>query len=222
MFEKYLLPIIYNFQCIGNGVLIGKYFFTAAHVIYEGAGNCMVEISGKVFQLREDNALALVAEQNEEKQLLYDFAIYEIDCLHSPFQLSQETLEAKSFLYSYSVKTLYNSSTNEVKRLQLLTNTGKVSNEKIGNILICDLSDKLSGGQSGSPVMLEKNVYGLLCGDPDGKKESRHCFYTSGAAIVEYLRNNKPEVYSLLCMKCVFALPKSWRRIEEEAKAKER
>ena len=100
MFEKYLFPIIYNFQCIGNGVLIGKYFFTAAHVIYEGAGNCMVEISGKVFQLREDNALALVAEQNEEKQLLYDFAIYEIDCLHSPFQLSQETLEAKSVLYS--------------------------------------------------------------------------------------------------------------------------
>ena len=165
MFEKYLFPIIYNFQCIGNGVLIGKYFFTAAHVIYEGAGNCMVEISGKVFQLREDNALALVAEQNEEKQLLYDFAIYEIDCLHSPFQLSQETLEAKSFLYSYSVKTLYNSSTNEVKRLQLLTNTGKVSNEKIGNILICDLSDKLSGGQSGSlPTICNSASIDTLCG----------------------------------------------------------
>ena len=166
----------------GTGILVGKYFITAAHVINNpnvrhNTIQTYVRINKKKYILEESNRIAFLDNvSNVNEQDFYenpangDLAIYYLK--DAPFE---STLRLSSIMPS----------TNEIldnfyfRNGKSFLTKGKVL-PFCGNFIGCKMSPKHpeSGGSSGSPLYKGNTIYGILQG---GK--GNYCAFISSSFI---------------------------------------
>lgn len=192
--EKYIYPIKSS-DTYGNGVLVGNYFITAAHVIEE-AQKAYVTIEGKRYELTNESAFVFKTD-NENRYDGYDIAIFKFDDIEpSPLVLSDimpsENIELTSICYNHTSigaisKSNFSLSKN-VEKWVLVRDVGRII-AQYGNYIECQLNGELKEGNSGCPILYENSVVGILNGDKDNKTSSETVLFLSSQAIISLLKD---------------------------------
>lgn len=167
----------------GSGVLVGN-FITAGHVI-EQAENPYIKIFGKRIELCESRQIALLNEGNENG---YDVAIYDIPEFTSKLVLSDIFPKSGDTLQSLSYKMTALGS-------ELLDCIATVNDIVCGNYFGAETSINLKEGSSGSPVISNGKLMGIMSkGNNDGNGNKNipelplsFCLFLSASKIKELL-----------------------------------
>lgn len=177
----------------GTGVLVGKYFITAAHVINDPyvAHNTIqtyVLINKKKYVLEESNRIAFLDVGNSvNEQDFYenpangDLAIYHLKDVpfESALHLSSKIPAPNEILDNFYYRNGKSFFTK-----------GKVI-QYCGNFIGCEMSPKHpeTGGSSGSPLYRGNTIYGILQG---GK--GNYCAFISSTFILKTISENTADL----------------------------
>lgn len=180
--DKYIVPIFNANNTDGIGFFVGHYFFTCGHVV--AAGCPFFFINGKKYLLEKEKALflsTLDSESTFENGL--DIAVFPIDSVNSPLEFADKPVEIGAELTSLCAFRRYSEEYGEAWSVERIP--GRVTHE-MGNFFKCDLSWALHEGSSGSPILLDDKVIGLLCGNFREDPENR-ILYLKVSAITNFL-----------------------------------
>lgn len=187
--------IFTNTNEAGNGVYIGDYLLTAAHVIAhsDNFGGGKDYLTSSALCINNTNSL-LKSILCRLSFFRYgwnydDFAIFEGNGSHSPLTLSPELPLPDNILNTYSIKELAT-----INRNNIFSSTNKeryvtyVDKAKVlyirGNYIFCEMDGMLEKGRSGCPLIKDNKVYGILRGGDDKKI----CWFQSSVSILKRLR----------------------------------
>jgi len=189
--DKYIHHIK-SHDTYGNGILIGNYFFTAAHVI-EKAVKSYVTIEDKTQELTKDTALVL--KTNEERRWDgYDLAIYRFDdIIPSPLTLYDKLptndiiINCGFYNRKSSIMNKSNVFSSPIEEEYVFTFLNGKAIHIYGNFIECKLNGKVRTGNSGCPIIYGTSVVGILYGDKDEKDSSETALFLSSKAIIRLL-----------------------------------
>lgn len=170
---------IYDQTPIGCGFFVGNYFITAGHVIDAGKSP-RISYNGKEYRLKESDAIKIcrMNETNRDPNG-FDYAIFKLDNINSPLKIAKyKPTHKQEFLctvYNHKVcknEDMYENATNIFERIdsineqiEKLTTSVTVTDEHEGNFFVCESTDILQQGNSGSPLYdKDNNVVGILHG----------------------------------------------------------
>lgn len=181
---QYLKPIMGS-NIVGNAVLVGKYFLTAGHVVSK-----LERYDSEGFTFSSSDALALYCENKNKEGLYYDYALFNSQ-YRSPMRLAHGLPNEGEVLTSISLIKQVTEipsngvgifSTKKIESFEPVISKATVL-RTIGNFIICDMEVPLAEGQSGSVLIQEDAVFGILHGGVDGKL----CVFQSATSIREHL-----------------------------------
>lgn len=179
-------------HCVG--IVIGNLFVTCGHA-FSQVENISFVIDGENYTLNMQKALALEIPTQHLESSEYDICIFKIDGITSPFTLAKEMPEIGQNLTSVSFKHFtrknQNSTANSIldsmneEIVEVRNSIGTVTDiEK--NFFLCQMTIPLEPGRSGSPIIIDDKVYGILHG---GKDNGNTCAYQSSKSIIEYINS---------------------------------
>ncbi|WP_346998107.1 trypsin-like serine peptidase [Bacteroides cellulosilyticus] len=171
--KQYIYPILNRNYTDGSGLFIGNLFITAGHVIDE-AQEPYIICNGASISLAKDNAILFYNHNTADG---YDIAVYQIDGVESELYLSDRQPTVSMELVSASYKTT-------ALGKELLVCNVTIREEIEGNYFYADTNVILTPGSSGSPIMKDNRVYGILC---RGDKGTSLCAFLSSIAILKIL-----------------------------------
>lgn len=211
--KEFICPIVTDVG-YGNGALIkwpssgNIYLITAAHVVIGKTFAKLLFGSQQIVlfdfcnpELNINNNVVTVYQHivDKESDTLLDFAIFKIDKeIETPLTLSED-LPLENTTYdsiSHSVVK------KEVKRKgSIFENLGKPSLPPLyfltihetratvkelhkTNAIQCNMEDLLEEGRSGSPIIKNNKIFGILHGGDNGNP----CVYISSLAIINYVK----------------------------------
>lgn len=194
---KYIVPLTAwsnGIEVNGVGVLIDSLFVTCGHT-FSQAENISFVIDGKNYTFNMQQALALEIPTQNLDGSDYDICIFKIDGIISPFTLAMEMPEIGQNLTSVSFKHFarknQNSNANSIldsmneEIIEIRKSIGIVTDiEK--NFFLCQMNIPLEPGRSGSPIIIDNKIYGILHG---GKDNGYKCLYQSSKSIIEYINS---------------------------------
>ena len=186
-FEQYIIPI--NGAREGTGVLVGNLFIIAGHVV-AGFSNPSVFIFNNTYSLTSENRI-FASDNPTNSTTGFDLALYRLEGVNSPLELAADLPEKDTELISLSRHTIITRTSESIFGIQedriIECLTGKVI-EYYGNYFECHMDSELSVGRSGSPLLEDNKVVGILCGDKDNKARSNTVLFLSSKAIVGLLK----------------------------------
>lgn len=97
-YEKYILPI--NGDREGSGVLVGKLFITAGHVVV-GCTDPSVYVFNERFSLTKENEI-FACDNPSNNSTGFDLAIYRLEGVESPLELAEDFPNKDAELISLS------------------------------------------------------------------------------------------------------------------------
>ena len=171
----------------GNGVLVDNFLITAGHVAKTGIDHKFY-FNNKVFKLNDlEEVFISTAKENNE----YDLAIYRIPGINSPLTLSPVMPEVNSILTSKSFDYGKGNITCDATVIDIDGDCGLYYG--------VETSLSLKSGCSGSPLLFENQVYGIIVtGNNNGLDEKcspefhlNTCFVLSSYAMTEILNQFK-------------------------------
>ena len=160
----------------GNGVLMGEYLITTAHVL-DGSSTFEVWIEDKHFTIETDTAVLFQPPQTNEDGEFLDLAIYKLKDVQSSLKFYEGDVNVAD-LTCTAWKHTVNSKTREENWLTFQTDAMFI--DRKGNFIECMMSDPLIQGYSGCPLFANGELSGILYGSGD---EGRTCFFLSGDVI---------------------------------------
>ena len=182
MEERYLKYIVPVFDCIhtcGQGCFIGDCFLTSGHVI--GKETKYLFWNKERFTLDSREALSVqIITKGKDDCTQNDFALFRFNGIDSPLKLSN-SLPPVGATFD-CITWIPDNNMSEVDGfIKRLICKGEVVRH-YHHFFSCRMDYKLSKGSSGSPLILDNTVWGLLSGldDSDGKNE---LFFQSAAFI---------------------------------------
>lgn len=190
--DKYILPIAVGLT-EGNGIVAGDLFITAGHVA-ASRDSFTIRIENEDITLDMSNRIILIDESamTREDGLFSDVAIYKLPRKFNNIRLAENLPELRKELHSISYKHKVISSSNgnffssKIKETYILHKCNAVVKDIIGNFIICEMSSLMEPGRSGSPIIIDNQLYGILNGGDDGKI----CFFQSSKSILDLINNN--------------------------------
>jgi len=116
--------------------------------------------------------------------LYFDFAAFRTQEYNYDLELATELPatgdELKNYSYKHTVTKMEDSRIfAQLKETEELHISKAIVREIIGNFIICEMSEPLEKGRSGSPLIKEGKVYGILHGGQEGNP----CAFLSSQAI---------------------------------------
>lgn len=188
-YGQYVIPI--NGAREGTGVLVGNLFITAGHVV-AGFTKPSVFIFNNTYSLTSENRI-FVDDNQSNNSLGFDVAIFRLQGVESSLKLAEDLPKNESELISLSRHNITRASESifgiqEESVLECIT--GKVI-EFYDNYYECCMGSELGEGRSGSPLLEDNKVIGILCGDKEGKDHSKTILFLSSKAIVGLLKQQK-------------------------------
>lgn len=180
--DKYIVPIFNLDNTDGIGFFVGNYFVTAGHVVLTGSP--FIFFKGKQYWLEKEKALLLKTLESESTfENGLDIAVFYIEAIDSPLEFSNIPVSVGTELTSRCSFRHYSEEFGEAWSIERIP--GRVSHE-MGNYFKCDLSRTLHEGSSGSPILLDDKVIGILCGNFPEDPENR-ILYMKASAITHLL-----------------------------------
>jgi len=180
--DKYIVPIFNLDNTDGIGFFVGNYFVTAGHVVLTGSP--FIFLKGKQYWLEKGKALLLKTLESESTfENGLDIAVFYIEAIDSPLEFSNIPVSVGTELTSRCSFRHYSEEFGEAWSIERIP--GRVSHE-MGNFFKCDLSRTLHEGSSGSPILLDDKVIGILCGNFPEDPENR-ILYMKASAITHLL-----------------------------------
>lgn len=180
--DKYIVPIFNLDNTEGIGFFVGNYFVTAGHVVLTGSP--FIFFKGKQYWLEKEKALLLKTLESESTfENGLDIAVFYIEAIDSPLEFSNIPVSVGTELTSRCSFRHYSEEFGEAWSIERIP--GRVSHE-MGNFFKCDLSRTLHEGSSGSPILLDDKVIGILCGNFPEDPENR-ILYMKASAITHLL-----------------------------------
>lgn len=176
---KYLKPIWTQSYNYGNGIVIGNKLLTAAHVLKDS--DCFY-IGNQKYNL--DDAIVNQCDTIRTDGLYYDFAVFETQEYNHDLELAIDLPLIGDGLTSYSYKHIVikvegSGIFAQIKETEELHISKAIVREIIGNFIVCEMSEPLEKGRSGSPLIKDGKVYGILHGGHAGNP----CVFLSSQAI---------------------------------------
>lgn len=183
--SQYVLSIISDNYNEGCGVMVGDVFITAGHVISK-CENPSIRWNGKRIALI--NPILLHNDENDSEG--YDIAVYSIPNANSPLALSDIVPQKGEVLKSCSWRRLGD---------EYVECNAVVNGLEDGNYYVAETDEQLKPGSSGSPVLLNGEVVGILCaGNCKGDNTPCNaewplnlCVFLSSKVILELLKMNR-------------------------------
>ena len=160
----------------GNGVLMGEYLITTAHVL-DGSSTFEVWIEDKHFTIKTNTAVFFQPPQTNEDGEFLDLAIYKLKDVQSSLKFYEGDVNGED-LTCTAWKHTVNSITKKEDWVPFQTDAMFL--ERKGNFIECMMSDLLIQGYSGCPLLVKGKLMGILYGSGD---EGRTCFFLSGDVI---------------------------------------
>lgn len=177
-----LVPIRTSDYTYGNGVVVGNKLITAGHVVTSCKS---FHADHNYFETKD--ALILENQNVNETGEYYDVAVFNYSDGYDDLTLSELLPSIGEELVSYSLKRRMTKEGSDIFAKIVDTDELYISKaivrEIIGNFIFCDMSDTLEEGRSGSPLIKDGKVYGILHGGVDGSP----CAFLSSVAIKEYI-----------------------------------
>lgn len=153
--REYVFHIQSPNQGEGCGFFIGNRFYTCAHVIKECDAPYIVVDSKRVLLDKP-----VIYRFDEAQPDGYDIAVFDIPQVDGPLLFAKEGPEVGETLDTISWRTFS-------KGTEFICCKSTVRPEVEGNYYYADTDVKLKEGSSGSPLVRDGKVYGMLCaGDP--------------------------------------------------------
>jgi hypothetical protein len=167
-------PLIYvEGKVAGCGMFVGDILITDAHIISPCLAH-YVEFDGRRIFLNRKNQLYI----REDIKVTdgYDLAVYQMEHINSPFVLADE-LPSKGEVLTIPYYNVQDSTFS--------ITSATVDEKREGNYFGVNTSTILTVGNSGSPIVKEDKVYGLLNAGDFGKP---FCVFLSAKSIRNVLR----------------------------------
>ena len=167
-FKKFIVPTSDSDGCPrGTGFIIPNYFITAGHMFDETECISIIFDNNKYVFNRADAFYIRTPTigSDEEAQ---DIAIFKFNSIDSPLKICGLMPNVNSLLLCYSVRPI----TGERDPYHLVTCECQVT-KPFFNFFECDTNIILREGFSGSPLIHDNTVYGILSGclDADDNPE---------------------------------------------------
>lgn len=184
---------------VGNGVLAtlcGKtFFFTSAHVVRKlssiSVDSFDIPIEEKNIYYTESiwtKILCVLFGWSKLGWLFHDFAVFECSTSKSELELASTLPVIGEVLTSHSIKLTSESVdsglsifSRQEKYVPYTTSAQVVAIR--GNFIFCKMDNMLEKGRSGSPLVKNGKVYGILRGGDD----KSICWYESSVSIMKQL-----------------------------------
>lgn len=190
-YKPYIFPI--RSTTDGSGVIVGDLFITAGHVIEDGIIPVVV-IMGKSYSLDKEKALFFDVNPSKRSDG-YDVAVYRLDGVSSPLKLANAPLsegkEVLSCSYRHTISGEPGLSSNifssKIKENWIFEQRKGRIVSYYDNYFECQFEEPLSQGSSGSPIIDEDKVAGVLYGDKEGKNSSNTILFLSSGVILKKL-----------------------------------
>lgn len=191
--DDYIIPITgwsNNIESQSIGTLVGHFLIVAGHFI-ENVDKISFSIKNQKFKFNSKDALIVKTPSKVRKENDFDFCIFKIDEISSIFSLATElpniNEEVKNISFKYSVKKTNDDNTMTLfKNFNCIENWEKKINfgivrEYIGNFLRIEMTEPLEPGRSGSPIIIDDKIYGILVG---GVGNGYMCAFQSSKSIL--------------------------------------
>ena len=195
-YQKFIVPIYQKMErqgkeqgiitnsLVGNGFFIEDYFITAAHVIEE-AGIAYINVGDEEKKLCRENAVIWrsMSEESREYDNLDagDIAVYRFVGVKSPLKLSDNSPNMGDILDS---SYYYNETWHQTKGL-VGDNNDWFSGNFFGWKTDSDNIHPTEGGSSGSPLLKNNIVYGVL--HAGNEEDPSICVFTSALFVKKLL-----------------------------------
>lgn len=176
-YAPYILLICDSDNTQGCGFIVGYKFITTAHTIAQ-AVDPFVMVQGERVNLSKENAEVFIFDETEQDHE-QDIAVYAVKNVNSPLSLSECVPYPNAELESYTRRIV-----PDLLNPLLVDCKTKVSDEREGNLFGTTTSIQLVKGDSGSPLIADNVVYGMLIG---GIENTPSCVYLSSRALKKYL-----------------------------------
>ena len=158
-YKEFVVPV-FNEAEYGVGVFVGNYFITAGHVVKDN--DTFVFFRGKKYPLKTDDAIAWRFTENESDENMRDYAVFSFEGINSPIQLSDATLSEDSSLEVISFKHDPGCDPINGDIKQITCKASFIRN--LFSFCECRTDKPLHEGSSGSPLIQDGKVVGLLSG----------------------------------------------------------
>ena len=179
LIEDYIHPIMDGNDCVGQGFEADGYFVTAAHVVKDHP-NCYVMIGTQKVPLcnykfhygRKTLEAYYVGKGDTYKDKgQRDIIMYEFGSSDSPLHFNIHTPNMGEVFNNYCVNPVFDQGTNKYYN-EYSVEKALVLGEEEGNYFYCKC--KRSEGSSGSPLLWENQVVGIMHG---GESKYLYCAF---------------------------------------------
>lgn len=170
----------------GNGFFVDDYFITAAHVI-AAVSFPFIMMNGQEISLKQTDAIVwrIMSEnpniEDFENTDNADVAIFHVPNVVSPLQLSEKSPEPSTIL-----------SCNYYYHSKFCESQGEIGDKNffLGNFFGCRMTPihPTEGGSSGSPLIKDDIVYGIL--HAGNKSDTSICVFSSASHALHLLRQH--------------------------------
>lgn len=188
--KRYISPIYCGGTIIGQGFVADGYFITAAHVVKDFP-SCFTELNGLKRELSNEEPFNSIEGDIYHDENMIDVVLYPCDEIYSPLHLSNYIPKQGDQFESYCVHEV--STPFSLTQMVPLNPTYEQSvepaivvKEEIGNYFYCVC--KRLGGSSGSPLLKDNNVVGIMHG---GNDEGLCAFLKSEVVLKNYIHQIK-------------------------------
>ena len=175
--RKYTARIFTSEYVDGNGVVVGDYLITTAHVL-DGSKSFEVWVDDRYFKIDTQSSIFFKKPEPNEKGDFLVLAIYKLEDLQSPIRFFSGDLndvDLKCIACRHSVDS------NTHQEICVPFETDAMFIDKKGNFIECMMSDPLIQGYSGCPLFADGKLAGILYCSGD---EGQTCFFLSSYAIL--------------------------------------
>ncbi len=176
---KYIIPVFDSIHTCGLGCFVGDFFITSGHVV--GSETKYLFWNGECIPLEPNNAMSLQCiseEKNDNRQ--NDFALFRFTGINSPLMLS-ECPPSVGAVFD-CITWVPNNDTSKVDGfIRRLVCKGEVISI-FHHFFSCKMDYVLQEGASGSPLIIDGIVWGILSGHDENKGKDE-LFFQSAAFI---------------------------------------
>lgn len=159
-FKKYIVPICSDEYELGCGCFVGDFFITAGH-IFDSNSSHSIHFDNKEFLLSAKDAIYMKScREDVLDNEVQDIAIFKFENINSPLTLSGCMPDENSEIVNYSFVNAESGSLNPYRMIEC---NCRVVN-RLFNFFECQTSLTLHSGSSGSPLICDNTVYGILSG----------------------------------------------------------
>ena len=175
-FYKYVVPVFDRIHTCGQGCFVGDYFLTSGHIIDKETKFLFWNKERLTLDPKEALSVQIISEGKDENSQ-NDFALFRFNGINSPLMLSGCIPQVGTTLNC--ITWVNDNDTSKVDGfLKRITCKGEVI-RNYHHFFSCQMNRKLYKGSSGSPLILNNMVWGILSGLDNGNGKDELFFQSS-------------------------------------------